>query len=328
VIEHREVPPAVAWRRSDAWRGLVTAAPAAVAASQDVRLGAALAVGLLPVCAVVLPPRRADRPRLALYGVLAAASVLCGGAVAPSPVLAVACLLLAGGAAGHLVARSRRPEAVIVLVLCLPLLAMGFSFPGVAAAGALALDLLLGTAWALLVAVAWPGRPRGVPAPRRTAPDLRYLVPYGWTAGAAGAVCAATGFLAGLQHVGWAPAAALLVMRPVASTQRLRSVGRLLDVVAGALVAIVLVELTPPAGVWVVALAAVVAGATATSGSRWYVLPAFTTFLVLVLLLVDDPSAAGARFWERLLETALGVGVAAVAGLVVLPAVRRRSAGR
>jgi uncharacterized membrane protein YccC len=67
----------------------------------------------------------------------------------------------------------------------------------------------------------------------------------------------------------------------------------------------------------------VVIAATATAGSRWYVLPTFTTYLVFILLLARDPSDADSRFWERALETALGVGVAAIASFVLLPAVTR-----
>lgn len=70
-------------------------------------------------------------------------------------------------------------------------------------------------------------------------------------------------------------------------------------------------------------IAGVVVGATATSGSRGYVLPTFTTLLVLVVLLARDPQDAGERFRERVSETALGVAVVA---LVVLPAVLRRRA--
>jgi hypothetical protein len=42
-----------------------------------------------------------------------------------------------------------------------------------------------------------------------------------------------------------------------------------------------------------------------------------TTFLVFLLLLYSDPSTAQSRFNERLLETALGVGIAYFYGLVV-----------
>ena len=68
---------------------------------------------------------------------------------------------------------------------------------------------------------------------------------YGLRLGAAGATAAAIGFLLDLEHVGWACAAALLVMRPAAEMQRLRSVGRIAAVAIGALAAIGLVRLNP-----------------------------------------------------------------------------------
>jgi hypothetical protein len=51
--------------------------------------------------------------------------------------------------------------------------------------------------------------------------------------------------------------------------------------------------------------------------SRWYVTPAFTTFLVFLLLLYAVPATAGSRLTERIAETALGVGIAYVFGLAV-----------
>ena len=57
-------------------------------------------------------------------------------------------------------------------------------------------------------------------------------------------------------------------------------------------------------------------------------LPTLTTYLVFVMLLASDPSDAATRFWERVVETGLGVGLASIAGIVVLPAlVRRRARG-
>jgi uncharacterized membrane protein YccC len=53
----------------------------------------------------------------------------------------------------------------------------------------------------------------------------------------------ALGLILDLEHVGWACAAALLVMRPAAEMQRLRSVGRILAVAAGAFAGIGLVRL-------------------------------------------------------------------------------------
>ncbi len=69
-----------------------------------------------------------------------------------------------------------------------------------------------------------------------------------------GAITAAIGFLLDLDHVGWACAAALLVMRPAAELQRLRSAGRVLAVLAGTLAAIGLCAWDPPAAVFGVAV--------------------------------------------------------------------------
>ena len=68
----------------------------------------------------------------------------------------------------------------------------------------------------------------------------------------------------------------------------------------------------PRAAVYAVAILAAVAAAAGTHPSRWYVTPAFTTFLVF---LSADPDAAGARFDERVGETVLGVAIAAVFGM-------------
>ena len=112
-------------------------------------------------------------------------------------------------------------------------------------------------------------------------------------------------------------------MRPTAEMQRLRSVGRIVAVASGALAGIALVRMSPPAAVYSVAVIATVAGAAGTHRSRWYVTPAFTTFLVFLLLLYAQPETAASRFNERLLETLLGVGLAYAYGLA-LPALRQR----
>jgi uncharacterized membrane protein YccC len=317
----------ITWRWSYALRGLVTAAPAAVAALGDLELGAALTVGLLPVCPLPLPPTRAGRVGLGGYGVLAAASILLGGVLAQWPPLAVAGLVLAGGALGHAVARYRRPVMMLGLLLCMPLYAVGLSYSGLEAVRGVAADILLGSAWAVAVAVVWPqGLGEAEHEAPKPGPPAVDMVVYGWAAGVAGATCATIGFAADLEHVGWAPAAALLVMRPNPPVQRLRSADRLADVAVGALLAILLVLAGPPAWVYAIAILLVGVAATATSGSRWYVLPTFTTFLVFVLLLAQHPADAEIRFWERLIETGLGVGVAALTSFVLVPALAGRLA--
>ena len=303
---------------------MVTALPATVAATRDVEVGAALAVGLLPVCSVPLAPDRGARLRAAVFGAVAACSIFVGGVLAQWPVLALAGLVLAGGLVGRVVA-SGRPIAMAGLLLCLPLMAVGFSYPGVQHVGEVALDILAGTVWATLVALAWPATDGDRAPTVRAHPDPSRIRAYGWVAGVAGAICAAVGFVAGLEHVGWAPAAALLVMRPDPPAQSMRSWDRLGDVVLGAGVAICVVLLGASDLVLGLAVGLAIVAATATAGSRWYVTPLFTTGLVFLMLLAGHPGDAASRFAERVLETALGVGVAAVMGFLVLPFVVQRS---
>ncbi|HET6939115.1 MAG TPA: FUSC family protein [Nocardioides sp.] len=319
----------MSWSWSSAFRGAVCAAPAAVVALTDVQLAAGLSVGLIPVLSLPLAPSRVARVRSGLTGVLAAVSVVAGGFLAQWPVLAVVGIVLAGGLLGKAAAARTGPGTLMALFLCLPLMAVGFSYPGTEKVVGLAADLLAGTAWAVLVGLAWPAHT--APAERTaTLPPPWLLVPYGWVAGAVGATCAAIGFAADLEHVGWAPAAALLVMRPSAPVQRMRSLHRVGDVVLGAGAAVLLVQAEPREWVYAIAIGAAVTLAAATAASHWYVLPTFTTYFVFIMLLSGDLGDARERFWERVLETGLGIGVAAVASFVVLPALlrhRRDSAG-
>lgn len=155
---------------------------------------------------------------------------------------------------------------------------------------------------------------------------------YGLRLGLAAAVATAIGIAIHTDHVGWAPAAALFVRRPTKEMQELRSVGRVVSVLLGALVAVAFLRLTPSSElVAVLAVLAVlaIAGAAGTHGSRWYVTPFFTTTLVLVMLLYATPTVANEqwRFAERVGETVLGVGLAYVFGLLLprLRAVRKRT---
>lgn len=163
--------------------------------------------------------------------------------------------------------------------------------------------------------------------PTAQAARSRPTLQYGVLLGLAGATAAAIGFLADLEHVGWATGAALLVMRPSEDMQRLRSIGRVLAVLAGALAGTALVRATTSPGWYSIAVLAALAAAAGTSGSRWYVAPAFTTALVFLLLLYADPASAAHRFGERVAETVLGVGLAYFYGLAV-PKLLARWRGR
>ena len=96
------------------------------------------------------------------------------------------------------------------------------------------------------VSLLWPERP---PQPTHAASATpTSVLSYGIRLGAAGATAAAIGFALGFDHVGWACAAALLVMRPSAEMQRLRSVGRVVAVTAGAAAAAGIAAVTSAPG--------------------------------------------------------------------------------
>ena len=98
---------------------------------------------------------------------------------------------------------------------------------------------------------------------------------------------------------------------------------RAIDVVVGAAAAIALTALGAPDWAYALAVLVGVAAATATAGSRWYLLPTLTTFLAFVMLLYDVPGEGQGRFWERVLETFVGIAAAAVFGLLLPAALDR-----
>ena len=292
-------------------------------ATDDARRGIALAVGVLPAAIAGLPPRRRGRRLLVVLGVLTGVPMFVGGLLAGVPVVAVAAVFCLGVGAAWLAMRSRAGQ--IAMTLSLPMVGVGLSYSDASEAAALAGLMVAGSVYAYAVSLLWPERPPPVARPAGAGGGA--TLGYGVRLGAAGASAAAIGFLLDFEHVGWACAAALLVMRPAHEMQRLRSAGRLLAVAAGALVAIALLRAEPAAAWYAPIILGLIGGAAATRASRWYVTPAFTTFLVFLLLLFSDPGDASARFGERLGETALGVGLAYVFGLL-LPAASRRLAAR
>jgi Fusaric acid resistance protein-like len=278
-------------------------------------------VGVLPAAIVGLLPRRRARPAVIALGAITGGAMLIGALLSDVPVLAVAAIALLAIASALFAARSRLGQ--VAMTLGLPLVGVGLSYDDVGTAAGAAALIVAGSIYACLVSMAWPerppdGRPDGTavvaPTTRLRRPPRR-----------GGRLRRCARILLDLEHVGWACAAALLVMRPAAEMQRLRSVGRILAVAAGALAGVGLVRLDPAVGWYGVAALVAVVCAAATQRSRWYVTSAFTTFLVFLLLLYSDPDAAGSRFDERVVETLLGVGLAYLFALA-LPSLGRPGA--
>jgi uncharacterized membrane protein YccC len=308
--------PAVAWSWSGALLGALCALPAAAVALNDVPNGLAFAVGVLPAVVVGVQPTRRQRPRVTIIGALAGASIVLGSLLAHEPWLAVGGVFVLALAAAELA--RHRSIGQLVLTLALPLVGVGLSYTDLDEAAGLALIMTIGSAYAGLVSMAWPERP-AQPRP----PNVPIGRDYGLRLGLAAAIAAAIGFALDLDHVGWACAAALLVMRPSAEMTQLRSIGRLAAVTAGAIIAALLANQTTSPEVYAIATVIALAGAAATRGSRWYVTPGFSTFFALSLLIYNDPSQSASRLNERVLETALGVALAYVFGLAI-PAMRKQ----
>jgi hypothetical protein len=321
VTVEPERPPAVVWSWQLALLGAVYAMPAAAVVLVDPARGTALAVGVLPAAAVGLPGPRRGRVAIAAIGALMGTCMLVGALLAQIPVLAVpAIFALCVGAAA---AASRSKLGKVALFLAVPLIGIGLSYDDPRETVGVALLMFLGSVYACVVSLAWPARPAPAPPAPGSATEPS-LLGYGVLLGLAGSTAAAIGFLLHLDHVGWACGAALLVMRPSADLLRLRGLDRVLSVLAGAAAGGALVLADPPRAVLSAAVVVALAALAATKGSHRYVTPAFTTFLVFLLMLVDNPADTAGRFVERVGETLLGVALAVVFGLVVPALLARR----
>lgn len=316
----------IAWSWRNALHGVALSAPAGVAMVVG-DPSTALAVGVLPAATLGVTSSRRQRVAIVLVGGVAAAALLAGSLVADTPAVAVvAVLALCVGVAQLTVDRSHR-LATPTLLLGVPLFGAGLSLPTISAglsAGAL---IAVGSLYAFLVSLLWPSghvaaRP---PQPQATRPAM--LV-YGIQIGLAGALAAAVGFALGVDHPGWACTAALLVSRPDHAAMVARGWGRAVSVIAGALLACGIAALSPASVVFGALLVVLLALGTATAGSRWYVFPFFSTFVVLSLLLIGDTETPAHWFAERVAMTLLGVGLALAAASIVPPLVRRISGGR
>ncbi len=321
-------PPGIDWSWSRALLGVLYAVPAvAVILVGDPHFGLALAVGVMPSATLALPPRRRGRVITVFVGIVSAACMTIGAWMAQVPVVAVAGIVLLSIAAALWSARGRL--GALALVLGLPLTGIGLSFSEVGEAAELGGLMVLGAAWAYLVSTLWPERPGTTPDTRRLPP--RAALVYGCLLGTAAGSAAAIGFAADLEHVGWATAACLLVMRPGQDALVRRSIGRACSVVVGSTLGGLFMITEPSATSTALVILIALTGLAATQPSRWYVAPAFTTFIVFVLLLWNSPADAAHRFNERTLETLLGVGLALFFG-ALLPSVltrfgRTRTAG-
>ncbi|MFJ5611307.1 FUSC family protein [Streptomyces sp. NPDC093221] len=318
-------PPRVAWAWPGFARGLLYALPGAAVALHDPGAGMALAVGVLPAAVMRMPARRRARFMTVVVGLCTGLPMVLGSLLVQVRWVAVPGVFLLAYASA--VVAARRPAGMVLLALSLPMVGAGLSYDDVSQALGITGLIVAGSAYAWLVSLLWPSTapPPGPPDPPHSAEQARM---YGLRLGAAGAAAAGCGLALAPTHPGWPVVAALMVMRPRPQMQRLRSFGRVLSVLAGGAVALLLLRNDAPDWAYAVTAAATLALAAATQGSRWYLTPAYSTVLVLLLLLHAEPDQARARADERLWATIAGVALAYLFGLLLprilrLPAVSR-----
>ncbi len=203
---------------SAALRGVLLAVPAAAVALENPQHAALFAIGLVPAASIPLPPTRRGRLKPALLGVMSGASMFLGGVLAVWPPLAVGGIFVLAVLAAR--AATGRALGGIALSLCLPLVGIGFSFSEVSTAAGLALVIVIGSVYALVISLLWPvGHP--VDVSRAFVPPPRaMMVRFGYLAlrTAGRAVRGRTASTLDLEHVGLRrprpPAAAGTSCRP------------------------------------------------------------------------------------------------------------------
>ena len=315
-------PPAIGWNWSLALLGAVYALPALVVIPFDTTKGLALAIGVLPAAAASgLPGPRRARVSTIVLGVLIGTSMVIGAVLAQLPWIAVPAVFALSVGAAYFAPRGRLGR--LGLGLCLPMVGIGLSFGSLGEALGLGLLMTTGCVYACLASLLWPvgspaPAPRPAPTPDRAAarPATR-SIEYGIRLGAAAAIAAAIGFLLHLEHVGWACAAVLLVMRPAPEMVRSRGFDRTLCVLIGASLACLFALAAPPPAAIAATVALAIIGLAGSKPSRRYVTPLFTTFLVILMMVLGNPGDAEHRFLERFGETVLGVALAVVFGVLI-----------
>lgn len=315
----------IQWLWPEALRGALCALPAVpVLIAVDVSLGICVALGTLPVALLGVPPARRARPRMVAIGVLFAASYLVGSVLGQWPVAAVA----AAGALGYagVVLAARRPPARLLPGLLMPAFVLGMNEPP-SDALVLAAMFAAGGVWATLVAYCWPDAEAPVDRPPQRPSPAAEVRAYAVGFGAAAALGLGFGFVLELDHLAWAAAAAIIIMRPDPGLLIGRAVGRSLATLAGVAVASLVFHTGPAAAVLAVVVLATLAAILAVRASPWYVTAAGTGLLALLASGVAGDEEFRITLDDRLLETLVGALLAVAFG-VGFPRIARRIRAR
>jgi hypothetical protein len=310
----------ITWDWSGAARGALSALPGGAIVLADVTLGVVVALGSLVVAMLGVPPARKHRARLGLVGLGFAAAYALGSVLGLWSVAAIVGLVVLAYLGVEV--SVRKPAARLLPALLLPALALGMNHP--APGGLIAASVMLaGCAWATVVTYAWPeSQPPAVNATAADAapeqPDPRRAARvYAFLFAAAAGIGLVLGYLLDLTHVAWSAAAAMFIMRPEPGLLASRAIGRVVATFAGVIAAGLVIRHGPADIVLAVLVVAAISAMVAVRTSRWYVAPAGSALIVLLLSGASSRSAFDISFSERLVETAIGAALALTFGIAV-----------
>jgi Fusaric acid resistance protein-like len=318
---------ALTWSWSTALLGLAYGLPAAVVTRADPDRGLTLAVGVLCAAAVGLQAVRRTRTLVVFVGAVSGLGLFLGSLLHGVPTLGVMLVLFVLALLASVTAPLTR-LGPFLLTLSLPLVAAGLNIDSPSRAVSAGLLILTGSAYAFVISLLWPEPPPPPRSRRRPAPAPRsVLLDYGVRLGLVAAITVGVGLMAGIDHPGWAATAALLTGRPDPAQTEQRVPGSALSVIAGAGAALLVHAVDPTATVLAACVGVAVALCCGLTGSRWVTTPAFTSFVVLTMLMVSSPVQT--EWWaaERAGGTLLGVATAWIL-LDWVPVLRDRRAAR
>ena len=276
--------------------------------SGEVLTGTYLMIGSIAAAIVGLAPERKARRPVIIVGVLFGVSILLGSILALWVPLDVVGMFVVGYLAAQLAAR--KPAGVVALSVILPLTAIGLTYHGIANSAKVAGLMILGAIGSYAWAMVLPKYEGEVPQPPQlTPPEAKH---YGLVLGVAGALSTLVAFALDVDYVGWLVGSTLLVIRPTWDLLSARGIGRMVSVLVGGTAAALLLLADLPTPAIAIVLWLVLVTMAATSASRWYVTPAFTSFLILWALLYGQAERNGVKVKldERVVDTVIGVAVA------------------
>ena len=316
------------WNWREAARGAACALPGAcLILAGQAGLGLFLTIGVLPTTMLGIPRTHGAARRSIVVGSLFAAAYALGSIVGLQHVVAVVALSGAAFCAVHW--STRAPVGRIAMALLVPAFALGMNEPP-AAGLALAGLFVVGTIWAVAASSAFrrgqlPATPRPANAP---SPDPRALRVYAVLFAAAAGTGLALGYVLDVSHEAWIAAAAMFIMRPSPTASRLRALQRLVATFLGVLLAAGLTALELGEVLLAAVALAAITAVVATRTSRWYVSSFGSALIVLLLSGVNGTADFHVAFRDRLLETALGAGLAVAVGIIaaLLAAIARTDA--